>query len=103
MRTLQPQVLAYLLTIPNGKVVTYGQIAAALGNPKLARVVGNLLHSNPDGQKYPCYKVVSATGRLSAHFAFGGIEGQKARLRAEGIEVVNNTVDLQKYGLHTEM
>lgn len=48
MRTLQAQVLTYLLTIPRGKVVTYRQIAAALDNPKLARVVGNLLHRSPD-------------------------------------------------------
>ena len=34
--------------IPEGKVVTYGQIAESLGNKHLARVVGNILHNNPD-------------------------------------------------------
>lgn len=96
---MQPKVYAYLLAIPKGKVVTYGQIAAALGNPKLARAVGNALHQNPDPDKYPCYKVVSAAGKLSNNFAFGGMEGQRQRLEAEGIRVENDRVDLKKYGI----
>ena len=71
---MQDKILAYLRKIPQGRVVTYGQIAAALGDPKLARAVGNALHRNPDGEKYPCYKVVSARGKLSESFAFGGLE-----------------------------
>jgi O-6-methylguanine DNA methyltransferase len=91
------KIYTYLQTIPKGKVVTYGQIAQALGNPKLARAVGNALHNNPDPGKYPCYKVVNAKGKLSANFAFGGPEGQKSRLEADGIEVKENKVDLTKY------
>lgn len=82
---MKEKVYSYLLTIPEGKVVTYGQIADYLGNPRLARVVGNILHSNPSECKYPCYKVVSAKGQLSRNFAFGGIEKQKEKLEAEGI------------------
>ncbi len=96
---LKQKVYAYLLTIPKGKVVTYGQIAESLGNKKLARVVGNILHVNPDPDRYPCYKVVSAQGKLAAHFGFGGIEEQKRRLEADGIIVTNDTVDLKIYGL----
>ena len=70
------KVFEFLLTIPKGKVVTYGQIAEYLGNKKLARTVGNILHKNPDETKYPCYKVVDSKGNLSVHFAFGGIEKQ---------------------------
>ena len=80
-------------------MVTYGQIAAALGNPKLARVVGNILHVNPDPDYFPCYKVVNARGQLSAHFGFGGIAEQKRRLEREGIQVVDYTVDLNIYGI----
>lgn len=60
---LEQMVLEFLQTIPRGKVVTYGQIAAFLGNPKLARAVGNALHRNPDGEKYPCYKVVDRSSK----------------------------------------
>ena len=87
-----------LLTIPAGKVTTYGHIAQALGNRHLARAVGNILHANPDPVRYPCYKVVSGQGKLAEHFAFGGKEGQKRRLEQEGIEVVDFAVDLKKYG-----
>lgn len=87
----------FLKTIPKGNVVTYGQIAEYLGNKRLARVVGNILHSNPDGDKYPCYKVVDSKGNLSKSYAFGGIGRQKDRLENDGITVKNYKVDLDKY------
>lgn len=94
---MKEEVYKYLLKIPKGKVVTYKQIAEYLGNPNLSRVVGNILHNNPDENKYPCYKVVNSKGELSKHFAFGGIEKQKEKLESERIEVYNYTVDLSKY------
>ncbi len=94
---MKEKIYAYLQLIPKGKVVTYGQIAAYLGDKRLARAVGNALHKNPDPDKYPCYKVVSSQGKLSEHFAFGGMDGQKSRLEAEGIEVINGTVCLETY------
>lgn len=94
--TFDERVLNFLTTIPRGKVVTYGQIAEAIGRPGAARAVGNALHKNPDGNKYPCYKVVNSKGKLSGRFAFGGIMVQQERLEAEGIEVVNGRVDLGK-------
>lgn len=97
MNELSKKVYKYLLKIPNGKVVTYGQIAIYLGNPRLARVVGNILHNNPDEDKYPCYKVVNAKGRLAPSFAFGGMDKQKEKLQADGIEVKDDMVDLSKY------
>lgn len=95
---MRERVFEYLLTIPKGKVVTYGQVAAHLGNKKLARVVGNILHANPRPDLYPCYKVVNAQGKLAENFGFGGQEGQKARLEAESVEVKDDRVDLEKYG-----
>lgn len=94
---MKEEVYEFLRTIPKGKVVTYGQIAEYLGNKKLARVVGNILHNNPNENKYPCYKVVNGNGNLSKHFAFGGIEKQKEKLEKDGIVVNNYKVDLDKY------
>jgi len=54
-----------LASVPKGRVVTYGRLAEMLGNKHLARAVGNALHKNPDGDKYPCYKVVNSKGELS--------------------------------------
>lgn len=94
---MKNKVYEYLKSIPKGKVVTYGQIAEHLGNKKLSRVVGNILHVNPDPIKYPCYKVVNSKGKLSNNFGDGGIEVQKERLEQDGIEVFNYQVDLDKY------
>ena len=97
-RDFYTEVYELLLEIPDGRVTTYGRIAQNLGSPYYARTVGNALHLNPDGDKYPCYKVVNSKGKLSASYAFGGIEAQKRRLEAEGIEVIDYKVDLKKYG-----
>ena len=47
----------------------------------------------------PCYRVVNSKGELSGAFAFGGADEQANRLRADGIAVINNRVDLVKYGM----
>ncbi|MBO5092831.1 MAG: methylated-DNA--[protein]-cysteine S-methyltransferase [Lachnospiraceae bacterium] len=85
--------------IPKGKVATYGQVAALAGNPKMARAVGNALHKNPDPDSIPCYRVVNSKGELAGEFAFGGAGEQAKLLMADGIEVVNGRVDLEKYGM----
>lgn len=100
---IKEQVFEYLRTVPYGKVVTYGQIAEHFGNKKAARAVGNMLHQNPDMLMYPCYKVVNSRGRLSKNYVFGGIEIQKELLEKEGIEVVDYTVDLEKYGIYNNI
>ncbi|MBR2289833.1 MAG: MGMT family protein [Clostridia bacterium] len=94
---LSQKVLNYLKTIPKGKVVTYGQIGQHLGNKGLARAVGTILHKNPDGDEYPCYKVLNGKGELAEAFVFGGKNVQKERLEKDGIEVIDNKVDLKKY------
>ena len=86
-----------LRSIPHGKVVTYGTLAKMLGNRAWARAVGNALHSNTDGEKYPCYKVVNAKGELSRAYAFGGVQEQRRRLLQDGIAVRNGKVDLKLY------
>lgn len=97
------KVYELLQTIPCGKVTTYGDLAKMLGNKMWARSVGNALHDNPDGDKYPCYKVVNCKGKLSHAYAFGGIEVQKRRLEKDGIAVENGKVDLVRYGYHVGM
>ena len=98
MNFSKEKLFALLCTVPYGKVVTYGELAHMLGNKLWARAVGNALHHNPDGEKYPCYRVVNSNGKLSVSYAFGGIEAQRERLEAEGIIVENDRVDLKRYG-----
>ena len=96
MTEFEANVYAAVRKIPRGKVATYGQIAAAAGCTGGARAVGNALHRNPDPAT-PCYRVVTAEGKLSKSFAFGGILGQKERLEADGIEVIGFRVDLTAF------
>lgn len=72
--------------IPKGKVATYGQIAAIIGNPRLSRVVGYALHANPDNTAIPCHRVVNRFGEVAKSFAFGGPSIQKDMLIAEGVK-----------------
>ena len=97
---MKEKVYAYLETIPQGKVTTYGQIARHLGNKNLARAVGNILHHNPDPSQFPCHRVVNSRGRVAENYAFGGAAAQSKRLEAEGIVFESNgTIDLGKYGM----
>ena len=99
--TYNPTRLIYeaVKRIPKGCVATYAQVAELAGNKKMCRAVGNALHKNPNPDEIPCYRVVNAKGELSGAFAFGGADEQANRLRADGIEVIDGRVDLDKYGI----
>ncbi len=80
--------------IPDGKVMTYGQIADILGTRDV-RKVGFALHANKSSSDVPCHRVVNKDGRLAPGYAFGGPDEQKMKLMAEGIKFVDEThVDL---------
>ena len=84
--------------IPEGRVATYGQVAAAAGNPRRSQIVGYALHVNPDPATIKCHRVVNRFGGLSPAFAFGGIYAHAELLRAEGVEIREDmTVDLKRY------
>ena len=71
--------------IPEGRVATYGQIAALAGRPRAARVVGYALHKNPMPGVIPCHRVVNREGKVSPAFAFGGKNMQIELLTKEGV------------------
>jgi len=96
MQAKRDQVFELLTQIPRGKVATYKQIAqlAGIKNPRL---VGRILHTNADDQKYPCHRVIKSDGRVANGYAFGEQYGQIVRLRQEGIEFRGGKVDLNEY------
>lgn len=78
------RVNALVAQIPQGRVMTYGQIAALCGNARAARIVGGIAHfGDPD---LPWQRVVNKSGGLAAGYP-GGRQGHKAHLEAEGIVV----------------
>ena len=92
------KIYAAVRLIPCGSVATYGQVAAAVGNPRLARVVGYALHVNPEPGVIPCHRVVKRDGSVSSAFAFGGANRQVRLLTDEGVGFLDGThVDMERY------
>src|ERR1700685_672822 len=70
--------------IPQGRVMTYGQLAALCGNARAARIVGGIAHfGNPS---LPWQRVVNKQGGLASGYP-GGRSGHKQVLEDEGVEV----------------
>lgn len=97
MKLNKEYIFNLLTLIPKGKVVTYKELAIKCGNKGLVRAIGNLLHTNVEKYKYPCYKVVSSKGKLSSNYKFGGIAEQERLLKLDGIDVINKKVNLDKH------
>lgn len=73
------RVLAVTRSIPPGETLTYGQIAARLGEPRAAQAVGRALGANSTPIIVPCHRVVGANGKVGGFSAPGGVAA-KARL-----------------------
>jgi len=71
-----------LRTIPCGQIMTYGQMAAQLGNPGASRAVGLANGSNPISVVVPCHRVIGSNGTLTGYA--GGVERKKWLLVHEG-------------------
>jgi methylated-DNA-[protein]-cysteine S-methyltransferase len=71
-------------TIPPGETRSYGEVAAALGEPGAAQAVGRALGRNPVPIVVPCHRVLAANGALHGFSAPGGIETKRRMLALEG-------------------
>ena len=71
--------------IPQGKVATYGQIAALLGHPRHARHVGRALRLTPKHVDVPWHRVVGSQGRSVFDLGTENALIQRARLESEGV------------------
>ena len=83
-----------LKKVPIGKVVSYKQIARQL-NSKAYRAVGNAMNKNKNKQVH-CHRVVRNDGRIGGFNK--GIKEKIRLLKKEGVEVINNKVELKKHG-----
>jgi methylated-DNA-[protein]-cysteine S-methyltransferase len=84
MRPFQRRVLRAALRIPYGTTATYGEIAAAIGNPRAARAVGRALGANPIPLVIPCHRVIASGGALGGYSATGGVRVKRKLLDLEG-------------------
>ena len=80
-------------SIPPGRVMSYGQIAALMGRPKNARLVGKIMSMQDRFSQHPCHRVVNSAGRTVP-----GWTEQREMLEAEGVEFkANGNVDMSRF------
>lgn len=91
----QERLFTALEDVPEGKVVTYGQIADLAGSSGAARAAGSAMKKEVAAD-YPCWRVVGSDGSLHES-AVGGPEEQKKRLENEGVAFEDeSTVDMDE-------
>lgn len=78
----QRRVWERLDQIPYGQTMTYGELAADLGSPSLARRVGGAVARNPLSVIVPCHRVVGKDGQLTGYA--GGLARKRFLLDLEG-------------------
>lgn len=97
------QVYLLVKRIPRGKVATYGQIAALLGSPRAARLVGWALHVLPENEinAIPWQRVINREGRISTTCQEHSANLQAQLLTKESVAVAekegNYYVDLKQF------
>jgi methylated-DNA-[protein]-cysteine S-methyltransferase len=79
------RVWSALRKISLGKIATYGEIAAKIGNPRGARAIGQACGSNPVVLFVPCHRVVSAQGKVGGFG--GGLPLKRSLLHHEGVRI----------------
>jgi AraC family transcriptional regulator, regulatory protein of adaptative response / methylated-DNA-[protein]-cysteine methyltransferase len=79
----QKSVWRQMLKISAGKTKSYGEIAAAIGNPKAVRAVGGACGANPVPVLVPCHRVLAANKKLGGFS--GGLDWKRSLLKREGI------------------
>jgi methylated-DNA-protein-cysteine methyltransferase-like protein len=97
MRSDEPRDIAFrrmILSIPPGKVSTYGRVASAAGYPRLHRAVARLLRTEvPDA--LPWHRVLGAGGEIKLRGT--AAQEQRARLRMEGVRFRGKRVDMERF------
>ncbi|GAA0397767.1 MGMT family protein [Paenibacillus motobuensis] len=97
MQPFTTQVIHIISSIPEGKVMTYGQIAKEAGSPRAARQVVRILHSMSRKYQLPWHRVVNSRGEIALQDDEGA-SLQRMLLEAEGVYIgLGGGIDLQQY------
>lgn len=94
------KIYAVIQRIPEGRVATYGQVAALAGLPRRARMVGAALRNTPEDLSLPWQRVINAQGTISHRSGLGLEEGyQRHLLEEEGVVfTARGRIDLERFG-----
>lgn len=102
MQPFTVKVIEIIRNIPEGRVMTYGQIARLAGSPRAARQVVRILHSMSRKERLPWHRVVNIKGQIALQDEESCNE-QRLNLQIEGIEIgLYGIVNLAKYQWHLE-
>ena len=86
--SFQARVYEVTRAIPPGRTMTYGAVAAGLGEPGAAQAVGQALGANPFPPIVPCHRVLAADGSMHGFSAHGGVDTKRRMLLIEGAGAV---------------
>ncbi len=86
VREFHRRVYEVARSIPPGSTLTYGEIAARLGDRLSAQAVGQALGANPFPIVVPCHRVLAAGGKLGGFTARGGLTTKLDLLTIEGVQ-----------------
>ena len=90
-------VIRLILSIPRGKVATYGQLAELARHPGRSRHVGFILRTIVDADRVPWQRVIGASGRISFPRRNVKHKQQRKLLEKEGVVFTGVRVDLDVY------
>ncbi|MFC4100658.1 MGMT family protein [Paenibacillus xanthanilyticus] len=97
MQPFTREVVEIIKRIPEGRVMTYGQVAASAGSPRGARQVVRILHTQTKAHRLPWHRVVNSKGEIALQEDEGRMK-QMMYLESEGVEVdADGRIDLAKY------
>ena len=88
----QRKVWEAIAKIPKGKVLTYKQLAKAIGKPKAIRAVASACGKNPYAPKVPCHRVIASDGKLGGYSGKGGVQTKEKLLKKEGLRLEKGKV-----------
>lgn len=71
--------------VPRGRVMTYGDVALALGAPMAPRAVGYALHNLPVGTDVPWWRIINVRGEISLKGRGAQADLQREILESEGV------------------
>lgn len=95
--TKDQKIWQVVLSIPSGRVASYGQVADMAGLGRQARYIGRALGKLPEGHSVPWYRVLRSNGQIAFPEGSATFLKQKDLLEQEGVEVVNGKVPMRQF------
>ena len=87
---IEERVYKKLLQVPTGYVITYQELANAVGLQNRQRMIGRIMKNNPFPVIVPCHRVVKSDGNVGG-YAFGE-KIKKNMLLNEGVKTHRNKI-----------